>query len=329
MKVKSIAIIGAGLAGVTAARILASSGFAVTIFEKSGRCGGRMAVRDHNGILFDHGAPYFQALTAEFQAHVARWVAQGSAEPWSDGAYVGVPDMTAPVTRMVVDAAQPIHLVTNHTICNIDRGTGTGTMLSALEGPIHNPDGGFTAVISAIPAPQAHALLQDANVLFPDLTGVRYEPCWSLMIAFDAPIAKLASSADCQRHVFKVVDCTSAKPGRNRSPVCYVAHANATWSGAHLEMSQEEVLPLLLDAFRRDTGSSRLPHFAVAHRWRYALVKKPLGTSFVWDDQGYIGACGDWCLGASVEDAFRSGSALGRHVANMLCANRDAHRDGS
>ena len=45
------------------------------------------------------------------------------------------------------------------------------------------------------------------------------------------------------------------------------------------------------------------------HRWRYALVEKPLGESYIWDATLRLGACGDWCLGPRIEAAFNSGEA--------------------
>src|SRR3989344_1745116 len=56
---KRIAVIGAGIAGLTCAYELQKAGFEVTIFERDDRVGGRMATRVKDGLAFDIGANFF------------------------------------------------------------------------------------------------------------------------------------------------------------------------------------------------------------------------------------------------------------------------------
>lgn len=56
-----IAVIGAGVAGLTAAYGLRGLSADVTVFEKSRGFGGRMATRGRHGCRYDHGASYFTA----------------------------------------------------------------------------------------------------------------------------------------------------------------------------------------------------------------------------------------------------------------------------
>ena len=50
----TLAVIGAGISGLTCARTLADHGVPVTVFEKSRGVGGRMATRrSENGVPFD------------------------------------------------------------------------------------------------------------------------------------------------------------------------------------------------------------------------------------------------------------------------------------
>ena len=53
---KTVSIIGAGMAGLAAARALILAGHRVIIYEKSKGLGGRMATRYLEGCTFDHGA---------------------------------------------------------------------------------------------------------------------------------------------------------------------------------------------------------------------------------------------------------------------------------
>ncbi|MGI9291496.1 MAG: FAD-dependent oxidoreductase, partial [Gammaproteobacteria bacterium] len=76
-----IAIIGAGLAGLTLARELKNS-TDITVFEKSAGVGGRMATRSAPPYAFDHGAQFFIAKSAAFQEEVAKWLEAGVVDLW-------------------------------------------------------------------------------------------------------------------------------------------------------------------------------------------------------------------------------------------------------
>ena len=71
-----IAVIGAGLAGLTVAREL-SQYHQVTVFEKSRGVGGRLATRYAGDYEFDHGAQFFTAKSPQFQAFLKPLIDQG------------------------------------------------------------------------------------------------------------------------------------------------------------------------------------------------------------------------------------------------------------
>ena len=83
----TVAIIGAGLSGLVAARCLADAGLSVVIFEKSRGTGGRMATRRADGeISFDHGAQYFTVRNPEFRERVEAWIKTGIVAAWPNTA---------------------------------------------------------------------------------------------------------------------------------------------------------------------------------------------------------------------------------------------------
>src|SRR4051812_46516032 len=77
-----IAIVGAGIAGLSCAQRLQSQGHHVTVYEKGGAVGGRMATRQNELGGFDHGAQYFTAAGAAFKKELAAWRKAGLAAPW-------------------------------------------------------------------------------------------------------------------------------------------------------------------------------------------------------------------------------------------------------
>ena len=79
--------------------------------------------------------------------------------------------------------------------------------------------------------------------------------------------------------------------------------------GIYLQSLKKDIAKLL-KAFAEVTGIYAEPTFAQVHRWMWAKTMNPLGRSHLWDAKAGIGACGDWCLGHRVEDAFISGLEL-------------------
>jgi len=58
--------------------------------------------------------------------------------------------------------------------------------------------------------------------------------------------------------------------------------------------------------------------FAAAHRWRYARVAAPLGQPFLRSPDGTLYLGGDWCLGAGVEAAWTSGTAIAEDLLEQI-----------
>ena len=78
-----VAVVGAGISGLTCAGRLANAGFEVLVLEKSRGPSGRMATRRAEPQLqFDHGAQYFTVRDPRFERVVQRWIAAGVAAQW-------------------------------------------------------------------------------------------------------------------------------------------------------------------------------------------------------------------------------------------------------
>ncbi|MFY9458131.1 MAG: FAD-dependent oxidoreductase, partial [Aquabacterium commune] len=57
--ISCVAVVGAGLAGLSCAQALRSAGLQVTVLDKSRGVAGRMSTRRGEGWQADHGAQYF------------------------------------------------------------------------------------------------------------------------------------------------------------------------------------------------------------------------------------------------------------------------------
>ena len=83
----SVAILGAGLAGLTCAQALAEQGWNPTLFDKGRRPGGRLATREsrHSTLAFNHGAQEFEAQDPRFKERLTQWAESGWAVPTGAG----------------------------------------------------------------------------------------------------------------------------------------------------------------------------------------------------------------------------------------------------
>ena len=165
-----IAVIGAGIAGLSCATQLQEAGFKVSVFDKSRGPGGRMSTRRGDDWQCDHGAQYFTARDADFQAEVARWQAAGVAALWQPrltvlgesnpaavdpkiDRFVGTPRMTSPARFL----AEKLPLSLQTTVQSLEKRGDGWRLTTAEQGKL---DSEFSAVLLAIPAPQAVPLLE-------------------------------------------------------------------------------------------------------------------------------------------------------------------------
>lgn len=307
-KRRTVAILGAGMAGATAARMLADAGLTVQVFDKGRAVGGRMATRRSASLQFDHGAQFMRAHGPVFAARLAAWEQQGIVGTWGGaGRWVGVPDMTAPVRDLL--AGLPVRSAT--TITRIRRDAGAWHLDDAA-GAVHGP---FGAVAITFPAPQTAALLDASGFALPAVARARYAPCWSVMLAAEGMVP--GDLIEPREDPLGLIALDASKPGRPEG-VRLTIHATAGWSRRHLEESPATVTAHLIAAAERHLRVSLRPIHAEAHRWRYAQVETALDVASLYDPAFGLGAAGDWCLGPRIEAAYDSGAALARTISADL-----------
>ena len=317
-----VAIIGAGLAGISAARALMAQGHAVAIFDKGRGPGGRLATRrieaEGRKLQFDHGAQYLRAESADFAAALA----EAGTAPWPDAARrVGVPSMSA-VPRALLGE---IPCVASRHVGQIEGSPGAWRLRhwdARLVRPGKRlPDGApeeagpFAAVLLTMPATQAREVLgQQAPSLSEALASIRYAPCWTVMASFNGPLA-LPETLRPEAHAIGWAARDSAKPGRDARQENWVIQAGPAWTRAHLELPADAIAQPLLAALAAFSAAPLpAPFMAMAHRWRYSLLEAPLGEPCLWDATARIGYASDGCIGGRAEAAWDSGAALAARV---------------
>lgn len=327
---QTIAVIGAGLAGLSCAQALLQAGHTVHVFDKSRGPSGRMSTRraeDDNGPWqCDHGAQYFTARDPAFRAEVARWQQAGVAALWNarlasfDGTawttpatplerFVGTPRMTSPAAWLVQHLGATALAQWQTTVQRLDH-TGGGWTITSAEHGLHSPR--YSAVLLAVPAPQAVPLLAPVSPAGAALAAsALMRGSWAVMLRYASPVALPWEGAFINTGPLRWVARDSSKPGRTGQET-WLLHASAEWSEAHIEDSADAVTAALLAAFAALGGPA--PVAATAHRWRYADTEPALTQGRWWDAQMRLGLCGDWLHGGKVEGAWLSGRALAQQV---------------
>lgn len=339
---RRIAVVGAGIAGLAAARTLAQAGVEVTLLDKATKPGGRMASRETPFGSFDHGTQYVtvrdarfrQALEAASPAVMRPWSANAvrvldpagrvaeAALPTREPHWVAAPAMDALPRQWAAPLADAGRLQLAARVVAIERDALDGKRWQLrTEGADESLRvlAGFDAVLLAIPAPQAGELLARSKLapkFVEKLAGVDIAPCWTLMLAFPQAaqpglphLGPQWNAALSTHHRIAWLARESSKPRRG-SVERWTVQASPAWSLEHLGDDEERVRAKLLKAFAEVTGIRAQPAHADVKRWRYAKTMTPLGRSHLWDARIGLGVGGDWCLGHRVEHAFVSGLEL-------------------
>jgi len=326
----TIAVIGAGISGLSAAARLEELGARPLVLEKSRGLGGRSATRRVGHLAFDHGAQYFTVRAPLFEqalrpflerGMVARWnprivelAPDRSRSPAKDSArFVGVPGMSA-LGRGLMGATEVRQGV---RIVGMKRGAEERWTLFCEQGSEHGP---FAGVIVTCPAPQAGKLLADRA---PDLARqcgeVEMLPCWAIMVAFDPPLGLDLDAAFVDDDLLAWAACDSSKPGRRPRPECWTLHATSEWSRRRLEDDAGTVARSMIRRFFELTDSPAAePATLLAHRWRFARSAEPGERGRLLDESRRLGVAGDWTQGDQLEAAFLSGRDIADRLASLI-----------
>jgi renalase len=314
--VVQVLVVGAGMAGLCAARALAATGHEVLVVDKGRGVGGRMATRRLGEARCDHGAqfltarhPRFHVLRQEAEAAgaLASWMADPEGIDRDGRRWRGSDGMTAWPKRLRED----LNVRTGCRVLGLAP-AGSGWQAALEDGSAVEAE----AVVLTAPAPQAVALLEGAASTlraeaWSALQAQEYDPCLAAMLRLERAsrvpepgflepgTLELAWVADNQRK------------GISPEP-CLTLHAPADFSAAHWER-REEALATMLEAASPWVDGEVLE--AQLHGWLYARPRTRLAAEHqLLATTPCLVYAGDVCGDGRVEAAASAGWA----AANLV-----------
>ncbi len=319
MQTPTVAIIGAGLAGLTAAKKLIASECDVTIFDKSRGVGGRIATRRADaGLVFHHGLAYLRGASIEFTEQLKQWCEQGVLRQWT-GQIVRLPLNGKPIpvqtaftryvsypnaTSLPKYLSAGLNLKLGVSIHRLERVGTTWRLIDADQ----NLHGTFDQLVIAVPPQQTTTLLGADHPACRQIASVQMKPVWALMVGLEKPSGLTFDAARPEGSPLVWMMRTISR-SEDTNTECWSFHVDTEWSRHNLERTPDEIIALLRPEIERVLGTSNLLHVA-AHRWRYALAGDPLGVANVRMDAEQLTIIGDWCLGDRAEHAWLSGRSV-------------------
>ncbi len=305
-----VAIVGAGLSGLVAARRLVEAGVDVTILDKGRAPGGRLATRRIGDATLDHGAQFFTIRTPAFQRQVDDWIDRGLVSIWSHGfvsddghaRYIAVDGMNSLAKDLAVGLDVRCSTMA-FTIRPADAGAA-GWQVVIDDGSTVDGD----AVIVTTPLPQAFSLLVDSGIdLDEAMIRTDYDRTIALLATLDGtPEVPAPGGVQGPNPDISFVADNQAK-GVSAAPAITV-HASASWSEAHWDDDLDDLRTLLLELSSHWIGAAKVVE-AQVKKWRFATPRSPWPDPCWVAPGGTIVLAGDAFDGPRVEAAHNSGLA--------------------
>lgn len=300
-----IIIIGAGMAGLSAARILTQKGYEVIVLDKGRGVGGRMSTRTVENAKADHGAQYFSVKTPEFQTLISELQSDNVTAEWhlaqrENVRYIGAKGMNTIPKKM----ASLSSVLVNEKVILIENNT-----VKTESGNIYP----FDKLVITIPIPQVIDLFQNSKMLFSEndksvLGEIKYEPCIAVVAVLKEPTKIVSGGIILENQPVSWI-ADNFQKGITQIPTVTI-HASSAYSVKRFDDDVHEVAKDMLSSVNQYINSENIVS-SQTHRWRFSNATKRHEAHFYQIENHAIYLAGDGFGMGNVEGAFLSGYHLG------------------
>jgi renalase len=302
-------IIGAGMSGLSAAKILSQKGHEVIILDKGRGIGGRMSTRSIEQGKADHGAQYFSVKSPEFQALIDELQAENITATWQlaqreNIRYVGAKGMNTIPKKM----AEKLTICLNEKVALI-----TQNQVKTESGNSYS----FDNLIVTIPIPQATELFLNSKTVISEkdkivLESIEYAPCIAVIAVLKEP-TKIPTGGIILENQAVAWIADNFQKGISVTPTVTL-HTSAEFSKMHLEDDLNEISKTMLKSVSQWITPENIVSSQV-HRWRYSNAVKRYEQPFYQLENQHIYLAGDGFGMGNVEGAFLSGYFCSQHIS--------------
>ena len=315
-KLGPVAIIGAGLSGLSCAQALQAAGVGVRVFERASVVGGRCATQLWQGHLVDLGVQYFTAQSGEFKKELLTRLRQFRpiVSPIFDDHQHAIPNTSGPRFYVLQGNSYFAHVLSHGLRIQLNSEvkavTFNGTTVKCLGET-------YRAVVSALPGPQT------AEIFGLKVPPAEYNPCLVAILEYAG--TNPGQTRECYGRILANQDgplqasyCENNKVGRIvGNKTVFVLEATPRYSLEHADAPPEKYLPELVRAHEEiwSIPAGQLTA-SYGHLWKYARPKNDTQIAVALPTGAFL--CGDSRTEATVENVWLDGQKAAQEVLRYL-----------
>jgi renalase len=312
----SVAVIGAGLSGLSCAQALQAAGLTVRVLERAGTIGGRCATQLWQGHLVDIGVQYFTAQSGEFKKELLTRLRQFRpiVSPIFDDKNQAIPNTCGPRFYVLQGNSYFAHVMTHSLNIELKSEVETVTFQGGSAKCLGET---YRAVVSSLPGPQT------AQIFGLKAPPADYNPCHVAILEYAG--SNPGQTRECYGRILtdqagslQASYCENNKVGRIvGTKTVFVLEATPGYSLAHLDEPTEKYLPELIREHEAVWGipSGQLTA-SFGRLWKYARPKAGTQVEAKLPAGAFI--CGDSRTESTVENVWLDGQKAAQEVLRYL-----------
>lgn len=291
---KRIAVIGAGVSGISASSTLVNAGYAVTLFDQGKSLGGRLGIRTlklppYQGRNIDVGAAYFTVSEEKFKLKVDEWLNENLTHQWVDT--FSVIDEVG-----IINKSGPMRFVASGGLKNLlfseiaklkdklDYFQDYKVREIEINEKVLVDNKEYDAVVLALPAPQAERIVVNSEIKS-NLSKVKFNSVLVSWFSTNQVLAFDGIFVNNNPAINLLINEGSKQKDKNNICTIYSTHEFAITEINDLEAAKEKLLNeaskiLNIDSSYLESGIMR---WTLAHPMPSERPKMPSNVAIVGD----------------------------------------------